>query len=380
MKPKTMVLLLVAIMCGLGAAYLTAQLSSKPPTGPELAYFWVPKKEIKAPHRITKVEEEFEKKGFPKDEIAQANWVSDPKDLKDVSIGKDLPAGLPVPKVALESNEPTLQKLKPGYRAISIGCSNVSGAGGFILPGNRVDMVCTLAEAKGKLSKIFLFNVLVLAVNDQDNSPQDKKTLAPGTVTVALKPAEAERLTWVSGGAQINLLLRRPDDGGIENTPGATSPWERKGPGGDVGPGGPGGDTGETSTPLTKVPLAKKDVGVGIEITDDNYESYFDDVEIPEAIALKALSKKALLEAKDRHFYNKLLAGNWPTAGNLINDGGVVVKKPPHLMVGRNGSNDPVSYPYDPEKKTRINLTTAPGGGEPAPAPAPGAKPADEGK
>jgi pilus assembly protein CpaB len=364
MKPKTMVLLLVAIMCGLGAAYLTATLRPAAPQGPELDYFLVPKAPIKAGHKIVKVDEEFNRVGFPKDPIAQKDWVADQKELKDVVVGKDLPANLPVTRQSLQSNEPTLALLPKGYRAVSIGCSNVAGAGGFILPGNRVDVVCTLPNQKGKLTRIFLSDVLVLAVNDQDDRPQDRKNLAVGTVTFALTPADAERVTWVSTGGQITLLLRRPDDNGVVKTPGATSPWEKEDPN-NTNPEG-----GRPTVVYVKVPLAKKDVGNGIEINPENFETYFDEIDVPQAIATRALTKEQLLAAKDRHFYNKLLAGNWPTLGNLTGGGPDLTTIHVHTMLGRNGPNSPVPYAYDLDKKTPILFKTQPDS-DPAPAPAP---------
>jgi Flp pilus assembly protein CpaB len=374
MKPKTMVLLLVAIMCGLGAAYLTATIRGTTAPPPDLDYFWVPKKDIKAGHKVLKVEDEFNRVGFPKDPIAQKDWVADQKELKDVVVGKDLPANLPVTKAALSSNEPTLALLPKGFRAVSIGCSAVAGAAGFILPGNRVDVVCTLPGSKGKLTRIFLSDVLVLAVNEVADRPADKVTIQPGVVTFALTPADAERVTWVSSGGQITLLLRRPDDNGVVKTPGATSPWETK-------EGTPGGDNTKTDPAVAivyvKVPLAKKDVETGIEIDSANFDSYFDEVEIPAAIAVKAMTKDQLLAAKDRHFYNKLLAGNWPTDRNLTSD---VVAKPfkTHTMIGRSGNNPPVPYTYNLDTKTLI--TFSPAGSDPAapaPAPAPAPKPGE---
>jgi pilus assembly protein CpaB len=362
MKPKTMVLLLVAIMCGLAAAYLTAALSGPRAAPTDVDYVYVPKAVIKPGVPLTKPDELFDRMPFPKDKV-QKEWITDLKSFTDQRTSRELKPGLPVTKADLGDQQPSLQLLKPGQRAISIGVSNTNGAGGWILPGNRVDVVVTIPNAKGgRLSKTFLSNILVLAINDQSDRPAEKNHLPPGVATLALTPEQAERVIWVSGGATISLMLRHPDDTAPFKGVGASSPWA-KGENPDETNTPPGG----TAMTFVKVPVAKKDVEVGDIINAENFDTYFDEIDIPDALAGKALLKTPLIAAQKR-FYNKLLVGNWPTERNLTE----VVKAKPfntHTIIGKNGGVTTVSV-YN--KDTELRLTTPVGGPETAPNPGDG--------
>jgi hypothetical protein len=185
-------------------------------------------------------------------------------------------------------------------------------------------------------------------------------------VTFALTPAEAERLTWVSTAAAVNLLLRRPDDNGTPAAPGATSPWgEDKDPKGDPTPNS---SEKTPSVVFAKVPLAKKDIETGVEVTPDNYDTYFDEIDVTPAVASKALTKEQLMALKDRHVYVKLLRDNWPTTANF--DGSAPAAIRTHILTIRSG-NATQQYKYNLATRTLMDLAAAAPAPEPAPAPAP---------
>jgi pilus assembly protein CpaB len=367
MKPKTLVLLLVAISCGLVAAWVASTWKGAGAAQVETRLVLVPKTEIKAGTKIAKWEDSFEKLAYPADKVKD-DFITDPDKLKDVTISRNLPAGLPVTKQFVDSSAPTLQLLPMGYRAVAISANSVNAAGGFILPGNRVDAMVTLNDNKTgqRMTKVFLQNVLVLAVNNEDEKAPDKKTIAPATVLLALKPAEAERITWVSNGAQINLALRRPDDPDVKTkTPGAGGPFE----GNTIGAGPEGGDSG-TTVAMAPRPVAIKDVEIGTKIDSDaKFDEYFKLVDMPLALAETALTKEELLSKKGT-FYCKLLTHNFPTARYLD-----VAPPPPegrqvvYLFI-RNGKEDVRRVPYD--KKTGLMLAGTEIPAEQAPKPGEG--------
>jgi pilus assembly protein CpaB len=91
--------------------------------------------------------------------------------------------------------------LPKGMRAISVAVSEHSGAGGFILPNDRVDVILTrkLDNPQGgdKLvkSEIVLSNVRVLAINQtyKQDKDSDTVTVAEGkTATLELDPRQSE--------------------------------------------------------------------------------------------------------------------------------------------------------------------------------------------
>ena len=106
--------------------------------------------------------------------------------------------------------------LNPGMRAISIPISTDSGAGGFILPNDRVDVILTRREknADNKSapdivhSEIILTNVRVLAIDQAPKEQEGKNAVVGKTVTLELKPEEAETLARSRQMGTLSLALR----------------------------------------------------------------------------------------------------------------------------------------------------------------------------
>ena len=107
--------------------------------------------------------------------------------------------------------------LSPGMRATSISVNAETGAAGFILPGDRVDVMLTqqISQTRGDLgvnrdkiiSEIVISNVRVLAI-DQDFNDIDEQTRVGKTVTLELTPKQAESLAVAKRMGKISLSLR----------------------------------------------------------------------------------------------------------------------------------------------------------------------------
>ncbi len=117
--------------------------------------------------------------------------------------------------------------LKPGTRAISVQGNRVLGIAGFINPGNRVDVLVTIADPSHndeKITKIVLVNLLVLASGTQiiENS---KGEPAPVDVyTLEVTPDQGERLTLASREGNLQFALRGTTDDKTIATRGITIP------------------------------------------------------------------------------------------------------------------------------------------------------------
>ncbi len=101
-----------------------------------------------------------------------------------------------------------------GMRALSINISEGSAVSGFLNPGNYVDVVVTLQPIESKPSETFTMMqaVTVLAVNNRlgDAASGD----APGrpSVTLAVTPEQAEKLTHAFNQTRMVLTLRNDID------------------------------------------------------------------------------------------------------------------------------------------------------------------------
>jgi pilus assembly protein CpaB len=99
--------------------------------------------------------------------------------------------------------------LNPGMRAISITISADSGAGGFILPNDRIDLIVTRkGEANRVSSSTILTDVRVLAVDQTFKQDKDTKTVIGKTATLEVTPGQAEQVARAQNQGILSLALR----------------------------------------------------------------------------------------------------------------------------------------------------------------------------
>lgn len=117
-------------------------------------------------------------------------------------------------------------------RAVSVRVNDVVGVAGFLLPGNRVDVVGAYRDGQQTRSETVLQNVKVLAV-DQTSSADKNEPVVVRAVTLEVTPKDAEALILASERGSIQLALRNPLDNKMkEEAPkrAAAAPRPRTGP------------------------------------------------------------------------------------------------------------------------------------------------------
>jgi pilus assembly protein CpaB len=105
--------------------------------------------------------------------------------------------------------------LPGGMRAISTEISPETGAGGFILPNDRVDVILSKREKNSDrngpdtiTSEIILTNVRVLAIDQAPKEKDGQNAVVGKTVTLELKPEQAETLARARQSGTLALALR----------------------------------------------------------------------------------------------------------------------------------------------------------------------------
>jgi pilus assembly protein CpaB len=105
--------------------------------------------------------------------------------------------------------------LPQGYRAVSTEISPETGAGGFILPNDRVDVLLTKRDknpdGKGAdvpVSEVILSNIRVLAIDQAPKEKEGSSALVGRTVTLELKPEQTETLARSRQSGTLSLALR----------------------------------------------------------------------------------------------------------------------------------------------------------------------------
>ena len=126
-----------------------------------------------------------------------------------------LSSGRRVVLAAIEANEPvlalkitgagqraTLSALVGGMKAVTIRVNDVEGVGGFVLPGDRVDVVLTRQIDKGNATTdVVLQNARVLAVDQIADERADKPTVAKA-VTLEVDTVGAQKIVACGLGRQ----------------------------------------------------------------------------------------------------------------------------------------------------------------------------------
>jgi pilus assembly protein CpaB len=105
--------------------------------------------------------------------------------------------------------------LPSGFRAVSTEISPETGAGGFILPNDHVDVMLSKREKNPDnkapdlvTAEIILTNVRVLAIDQAPKEKDGTNTLVGKTVTLELKPEQAETLARARQSGTLSLALR----------------------------------------------------------------------------------------------------------------------------------------------------------------------------
>jgi pilus assembly protein CpaB len=101
--------------------------------------------------------------------------------------------------------------VSPGMRAVSIQITTESGAGGFILPNDRVDVMLTVQVSETPrlfAAHVILHDVRVLAVDQTYTQDKDQKTVLAKTATLELSPQQAEMIDAAAASGTVSLALR----------------------------------------------------------------------------------------------------------------------------------------------------------------------------
>jgi pilus assembly protein CpaB len=128
-------------------------------------------------------------------------------------------AGEPIrePKLVKAEGSGFMAAILPtGMRAVSTEISPETGAGGFILPNDRVDVILSKHEKSGDragaaeavISEIILSNIRVLAIDQAPKEKDGQNTVVGKTVTLELKPEQAEILARARQSGTLSLALR----------------------------------------------------------------------------------------------------------------------------------------------------------------------------
>ncbi len=109
-------------------------------------------------------------------------------------------------------------QLDDGMRAVAVRVDEIRGVAGFVLPGDRVDVVLSRGEGGSggdakAYADLLLQNAKVLAVDQIAAEGQEKPTVARA-VTLELTQMEAQKVVLAQGIGRLSLILRQAGEVG----------------------------------------------------------------------------------------------------------------------------------------------------------------------
>jgi pilus assembly protein CpaB len=124
---------------------------------------------------------------------------------------------------SIETNEPILEwkitgpgqraslsaLLQEGMTAVTVQVNEILGVAGFVLPGDRVNVLLTRSDRdRGEYTDVLMQNVRVLAVNQLADDKTEKPMVAKA-VTLEVSMEDAQKLVLAANVGSISLTLRQ---------------------------------------------------------------------------------------------------------------------------------------------------------------------------
>jgi pilus assembly protein CpaB len=153
------------------------------------------------------------------DFIQKTNRPNAIQDLIGARVRSPVSAGEPIREAKLvRAGKGFLSAILPkNTRAVAVEISPENGAGGFILPGDHVDVILTRTPIGGKgeegsTSETILTNVQVLAIDLNIDGKAGQNSAIGKIATLELTPTQAQTLVLARRLGTIALVLRSLDD------------------------------------------------------------------------------------------------------------------------------------------------------------------------
>lgn len=227
-SPGTMTVAIVAILIGLGGAYVVRQQLHQPEVPPMPV---AAPQDVIVPVALTDLEvgrtvtmndiaiRTYSPGQFMDSEFATLAYMRNSQQI----VGRTLRTPIGRGKAFLpedlypEGMGPDLaERLQAGFRAVTVPIENIGAVQGFARPGSYVDVLFRVdensEEERPEVTLTLLERIEVLAINTYTQPGQQVSMDADGSVTLAVRPHQAKILKVVEERGSLSLTLRNPED------------------------------------------------------------------------------------------------------------------------------------------------------------------------
>lgn len=224
MRAKSLLLLFLALGCGLVASIGITQVISSKDSGPsspdgEMATIFMALEDLPMGDMITAQSLKLEE--WPVDKVPPGA-LTKLEDIEGRRPKSRVVAGMPLVDSQLLgkgiSDEGAAPQIPPGYRVVSVRVNDESGISNMIRPRDRVDILLYIKQSAGVITETgtqtILQDVQVFAVNDvfRIEETEGETSIAAKTISLLVTPGQAEVVTLATELGTIRLALRSHED------------------------------------------------------------------------------------------------------------------------------------------------------------------------
>jgi Flp pilus assembly protein CpaB len=362
MKQKNLILMVVAVGCGLVAAFLTSQMSAKPKgQDVQLSEVLVASKELPPGTRFTKdsLKDQVKRKKYKPEEVPERAVIAE-EQLIDKQLTKTLRADDYVSEADLGTYRPI--ELPAGKDLITIRLA-VDKVTPFVKPGSRIDLIGTgVTRQQRVVGAMILPNVLVMAVDIETKAggAGEHGKINIQLTSLALNTEEALLVRMCeTANVQLSYILRSDDDAGRGD---ANKGWSRdkvmkwlesqNSTSGFAGEG-PNAEGGATPQPaqgqqMVKLPVPTEDLPAGTEITVDLIKAKFKEIDFVAPAPDNAVTK--ISEFIGKYIVEKVFANQF-VPKSCVGDKRTEPKAEPKVEPKPEGKPEPKAEPKKEEVK-----------------------------
>ena len=218
MRAKSLILISIAMGCGLVASIGISQIMEKDVATTnviETVDVYVARTDLDINVRLSAENvqlEQWPKGKTPRGVVSQLDQLEDKYSLHRMYAGEPIL----IRKLSDQVTGPS-HTIPSGYRVTTVQVQVDEAGGGLAKPGDRVDIIAFLRKGRDipvTMTKTILRNVRVFAVNDQTERSLDDKgrSVTVKTLSLLVKRDQVETLTLATELGRLRMSLRRPGD------------------------------------------------------------------------------------------------------------------------------------------------------------------------
>ena len=166
------------------------------------------------------------------DNLREVAWPEEAIPAGTFASISELTSGRRIVLASIEKNEPILRTkitgpgqkatlsavIQDGMRAVTVRTNDVEGVGGFVLPGDHVDVLLTRQQERANgMNDVVIQNARVLAIDQLADDAADRPTVAKA-VTLEVDTVSAQKIALAASLGNLSLMLRRAGEQVMDST------------------------------------------------------------------------------------------------------------------------------------------------------------------